>query len=57
MSKKYIRQYGDCKVTLSFDETCCNTVDNVMWLLIESYADRVGLQIEEQEQQENDIAS
>ena len=57
MSKKYVRQYGDCEVTFSFDGTCCDTMGKVMRLLIESYAERVGLQIEEQGQQKNDIAS
>ena len=57
MNRKVIKQYGNCEVTLSFCESDSEAVGRVMWLLIESFCDRTGLQLEQDDSSENKIAS
>lgn len=57
MTNKITRQYGGCEVTLSFNEKDSETMDKIMWLLIESYCERMSLQIEQESHSENKIAS
>lgn len=57
MNRKVIKQYGSCEVTLSFSEKDSEAMDRVMWLLIESFCDRVGLQLEQDGNSENKMAS
>lgn len=57
MNKKVIKQYGNCEVTLSFLENDSEAMGRVMWLLIESFCDRTGLQLEQDDNSENKMAS
>lgn len=57
MNRKVIRQYGNCEVTLSFENRDSKAMDRVMWLLIESFSDRTGLQLEQDDTSENKMAS
>ena len=57
MNKKVIKQYGNCEVTLSFCESDSEAVGSVMLLLIESFCDRTGLQLEQDDSSENKMAS
>lgn len=57
MNRKVIRQYGNCEVTLSFEKSDSEAIGRVMWLLIESFCDRTGLQLEQDDNSENKIAS
>lgn len=57
MSKKIIKQYGGCEVTLLFNEEYNEALSKVMWLLIESYCERTSLHIEPENPLENKMAS
>lgn len=57
MNGKVIRQYGNCEVTLSFENRDSEAMGRVMWLLIESFCDRTGLQLEQDDNSENKMAS
>lgn len=57
MNRKVIKQYGNCEVTLSFLENDSEAMGMVMWLLIESFCDRTGLQLEQDDNSENKMAS
>ncbi|MDE7303783.1 MAG: hypothetical protein K2N60_10755 [Oscillospiraceae bacterium] len=57
MNRKVIKQYGNCEVTLSFQNRDSETMSRVMWLLIESFCDRTGLQLEQDDNSENKVAS
>lgn len=57
MNRKVIKQYGNCEVTLSFKKSDSEAIGRVMWLLIESFCDRTGLQLEQDDNSENKIAS
>lgn len=57
MNKKITKQYSGCEVTLSFSEKGNETMGRVMWLLIESFCDRTGLQLEQDDTSENKMVS
>lgn len=57
MNRKVIKQYGNCEVTLSFCKNDSEAVGRVMWLLIESFCDRTGLQLEQDDTSENIMVS
>lgn len=57
MNRKVIKQYSNCEVTLSFSENDSEAMGRVMWLLIESFCDRTGLQLEQDDTSENKMAS
>lgn len=57
MNKKITKQYSGCEVTLSFSENDSEVMGRVMWLLIESFCDRTGLQLEQDDTSENRMAS
>lgn len=57
MNRKVIKQYGNCEITLSFIENDSEAMGRVMWLLIESFCDRTGLQLEQDDTSENKMAS
>ena len=38
---KIERRYGDCDVTITFKENTDNIKDRVLWLLMESYRERI----------------
>ena len=57
MNRKVIKQYGNCEITLSFQNRDSEAMDRVMWLLIESFCDRMGLQLEQNDNSENKMAS
>lgn len=44
--KKLKRDYNDCEITLSFKGYNSDVKQNVLWLLTESYMDRVKAEIE-----------
>ncbi len=39
--KKIVKNYGKCQVTITFNGQNPDSLQRVMWLLIESYCDRV----------------
>ena len=57
MNRKVIKQYGNCEVTLSFEKRDSEAMGRLMWLLIESFCDRTCLQLEQDGNAENKIAS
>lgn len=44
--KKIVKNYGKCQVTITFNEQNSDSLKRVMWLLIESYCDRVKCTLE-----------
>lgn len=57
MSGKIIKQYGNCEVTLLFNKSDGEAIGRVMWLLIESFCERTGLQLEQDGGSENKMVS
>ena len=57
MNKKVIKQYGNCEVTLLFNKSDGGAIGRVMWLLIESFCERTGLQLEQDGNSENKMVS
>lgn len=45
--KKITKQYGDCEVTISFNGYNTKVKDKILWLLLESYHDRIKKQPEQ----------
>ena len=45
MEKKIIKKYGGCEITISFKEKSVELPEKIKWLLIESYCDRVNIEM------------
>ena len=45
MEKKIIKKYGGCEITISFKEKSVELPEKIKWLLIESYCDRVNIEL------------
>jgi len=39
--KQIVKNYGKCQITITFNGQNSDSLKRVMWLLIESYCDRV----------------
>ena len=39
---KIERRYGDCDVTITFKENAGDVKDNVLWLMLENYKERIS---------------
>ena len=46
---KIERRYGDCDVTITFKENARDIKDNVLWLIMESYRERLTQKLPEGE--------
>lgn len=57
MNRKIIGQYDNCEVTLLFEKRDSEAIGRAMWLLIESFCDRMGLQFEQDDSSEDKIVS
>ena len=40
--RKIVRNYGGCEVTLTFKETAEDIKEQVLWLMLENYKERIA---------------
>lgn len=45
MKKKIIKECGGCEITISFKEKSVELPEKIKWLLLESYCDRVNIEM------------